>query len=147
MRTRPAAALAVLAALVLGGVLGLFLVSGPGTAEHETPPPPATPHTGSPAPDADRVATTVVANALVQAMSASDTAEFATLTCRPQGKEALAGLQARWDAAGPMRASVASPPVVSGDEASVTVRVEASGGHKDTAFPLRRVHGRWCLAD
>ncbi|MBB4683618.1 hypothetical protein [Amycolatopsis jiangsuensis] len=144
------AALVVLAALVAGGFLGLLLVALPGSGPPATPaPPPPAPRTtpSSQAPEADRVATTVVANALVHAMSAADTTEFGALACRPQTAEALARLQSRWDATGPMRVTLAAPPLVSGDEATATVHVEAEGGHKDTAFPLRRENGRWCLAD
>ncbi|GAA3569948.1 hypothetical protein GCM10022222_62580 [Amycolatopsis ultiminotia] len=145
-----AATLIVLAALVAGGFLGLFLVgragSGPPVTSAVPPPAPRT-TAPSPAPEADRVATTVLANALVQAIADADSAGFGKLACRPQTAQALAALQSRWDAAGPMHVTLTGPPVVSGEEATVTVHVEATGGHQDTAFPLHREHGRWCLAD
>ncbi|MER6901717.1 hypothetical protein, partial [Amycolatopsis sp. NPDC000740] len=110
-----------------------------------TPPPPRSSPSQSPAPAADQAAVATLARTLVEAITRADSAEFGTLTCKPQTVAALKELQAKWDAAGPLRVSLAGQPAIAGDDATVTVRVEGTGGHKDTPFPLRRENGRWCV--
>ncbi|WP_432844699.1 hypothetical protein ACQPXB_25585 [Amycolatopsis sp. CA-161197] len=148
MSGRLTAGLVVLGALVAGAVLGLVLVAPAGPS---APPPPVTspptrvPTTSSPASDADVAATDVLANAIVDAIKRGDATEFGRLTCKPQTSQALADLQAKWDAAGPLTVTLAAPPDVAGDSAGVTVHVEGAGGRKDTPFPMHRENGRWCV--
>ena len=122
----------------------------PGPARPADPPPspPSAPphHTTEPSvPAADQAATASLARALSDAIARADATQFGTLTCNPQTAAALRDLQAKWDAAGPLRVALAGPPVISGDHATVTIRVDGSGGHKETPFPLRRENGRWCV--
>ncbi|WP_406632809.1 hypothetical protein [Amycolatopsis sp. WGS_07] len=150
MRRRLSTALVLLAAVVAGGVLGLVLIGLPGPARPTSeppspPPPPRTSASVSPAPEADQAAVATLARTLVDAITRADSAEFGTLTCKPQTAAALKELQATWDAAGPLQVSLTEPPAIAGDKATVTVRVEGSGGRKDTPFPLRRENGRWCV--
>ncbi|MFD2468788.1 hypothetical protein [Amycolatopsis silviterrae] len=150
MRRRLSTALVLLAVVVAGGVLGLVLISLPGPARPTSAPPspPPSPRVSpsvSPAPEADQAAVATLARTLVDAITRADSAEFGTLTCKPQTAAALKELQAKWDAAGPLQVSLTEPPAIAGDKATVTVRVEGSGGHKDTPFPLRRENGRWCV--
>ncbi|WP_033287523.1 hypothetical protein [Amycolatopsis jejuensis] len=145
MSGRLTAVLVLLGALVAGGVIGVLLVAVPEPAPPAPPPPAPRSPSPSAAPQADQVATTTLAHALADAIARGDSAEFGTLTCRPQSAAALAELQQKWTAAGPLRASPAGPPIVAGDDATVTIRVEGRGGHKDTPFPLHRENGRWCV--
>ncbi|MEW2499580.1 MULTISPECIES: hypothetical protein [unclassified Amycolatopsis] len=148
MSGRLTAGLVVLGALVAGAVLGLVLVAPAGPS---APPPPVTspptrvPTASPPASDADVAATDVLANAIVDAIKRGDATEFGRLTCEPQTSQALADLQAKWDAAGPLTVTLAGPPDVAGDSAGVTVHVEGAGGRKDTPFPMHRENGRWCV--
>ncbi|WP_027927605.1 hypothetical protein [Amycolatopsis benzoatilytica] len=150
MRRRSSAALVLLAAVVAGGLLGVVLIGQSGPARTTEPPPspvPASQRSAAPssAPSADQAATAAVAASLVDAITRADASQFGTLTCSPQTTAALRELQAKWDAAGPLRVALSGPPVVSGDRATVTVRVDGPGGHKETPFPLRRENGRWCV--
>ncbi|MGW7539185.1 hypothetical protein [Amycolatopsis sp. NPDC054798] len=150
MRRRLGTALGLLAVVVAGGVLGLVLTGLPGPAR-TTPEPPSSPPasrssvSSAPAPAADRAAIDALARTLVDAITRADSAAFGTLACKPQTAAALKELQEKWDAAGPLRVSLAGPPAIAGDDATVTVRVEGTGGHKETPFPLRRENGRWCV--
>ncbi|QRP50004.1 hypothetical protein [Amycolatopsis sp. FDAARGOS 1241] len=151
MSRRLTAGLVVLGALVAGAALGLVLVapagpSAPSPSPPVSPPvPPAHSTTATSASDADVSATNVLANAIADAIRHADAKEFGRLTCRAQTSQALADLQAKWDAAGPLTVSLAGPPVVGGDSAGVTVHVEGPGGRKDTPFPMHRENGRWCV--
>ena len=150
MSGRLTAGLALLGALVAGVVIGLLLVAPAGpeqAAVPPAPPPPAVTHPSSvtPAPDADIAAVTVLAHAIADAIGRRDAREFGTLTCRPQTADALAALQKRWDAAGPMAVTLPESPIVDGDSASVNIHVEGTGGRKQTPFPMRRENGRWCV--
>lgn len=150
MRRRLGTALVLLAVAVAGGVLGLVSIGLPGPARTTTeppapPPPPRSSASQSPAPAADQAAIASLARTLVDAITRADSAEFGTLTCKPQTAAALKELQSKWDAAGPLRVSLTGQPAIAGDEATVTVRVEGTGGHKNTPFPLRRENGRWCV--
>ncbi|WP_134734412.1 hypothetical protein [Amycolatopsis nivea] len=150
MRRRLGTALGLLAVVVAGGVLGLVSIGLPGPArtvpEPPAPPPPSRSSTSSaPAPAADQAAIATLARTLVDAITRADSAEFGTLTCKPQTAAALKELQAKWDAAGPLRVSLVGQPAIAADDATVTVRVEGTGGHKETPFPLRRENGRWCV--
>ncbi|MGW4486208.1 hypothetical protein ACWEOE_20485 [Amycolatopsis sp. NPDC004368] len=148
MSGRLTAGLVVLGAVVAGVVLGLVLVAPAGPAPPSAPAaaaPTNIPTVSSSASDADVAATNVLANALVDAIRRADVTEFGRLTCRPQTAQALADLQAKWDAAGPLTVSLAGPPTVAGDSAGVTVHVEGAGGRRDTPFPMHRENGRWCV--
>jgi hypothetical protein len=152
MSRRLAVGLVFLGALVTGAVLGLVLIapsgSAPGTA---TPAPPATAPTPattstSDVPEAgDAAAVSVLAKAIVDAISRHDSGAFGKLTCRPQTAEALAALQKTWDAAGPVTATLAEPPGLRGESATANVHVVGAGGTKDTPFPLHKENGRWCV--
>ncbi len=142
-----AAGLVLLGVAGAGVVLGLLLVAPSGTspAPSASPPPPAR-TSASVAPSAvDTAAVNVLARAIVDAITAHDSAAFGKLTCRPQSAEALAGLQRTWDAAGPVTATLKEPPEVRGESATAKVHVEAAGGTKDTPFPLHKESGRWCV--
>ncbi|HWD02449.1 MAG TPA: hypothetical protein VG674_08365 [Amycolatopsis sp.] len=148
MSRRLTAGLVVLGAVTAGVVLGLVLVApaGPQDPGPRPPAPVSPPRTNSsPADGADVAATNVLAGAIAAALRHADASEYGRLTCRPQTRQALAGLQAKWDAAGPISVTLAAPPVVGGDSASVTVRVEGAGGRKETPFPMHRENGRWCV--
>ncbi|WP_326835884.1 hypothetical protein VSH64_13300 [Amycolatopsis rhabdoformis] len=148
MSGRLTAGLVVLGALVAGVALGLVLVAPAGPSAPAPPPSspvPSIPTVSSSASDADLAATSVLADALVDALRRGDATEFGRLTCRPQTSQALADLQAKWDAAGPLTVTLAAPPAVAGDSAGVTVHVEGAGGRKDTPFPMHRENGRWCV--
>ncbi|MFI5606731.1 hypothetical protein [Amycolatopsis sp. NPDC051903] len=153
MSRRLTAGLVVLGALVAGAALGLVLVAPAGPSAPPPPPsqpvsPPVAPApstTAGSASDADVAATNVLANAIADAIRHADAKEFGRLTCRAQTSQALADLQAKWDAAGPLTVTLAGPPVVGGDSAGVTVHVEGAGGRKDTPFPMHRENGRWCV--
>jgi hypothetical protein len=136
-----AAGLVLLGVAGAGVVLGLLLVAPSGS-----PAAPPTRASTSAAPSAvDTAAVTVLARAIVDAISHHDSAAFGKLTCRPQSAEALAGLQRTWDAAGPVTATLKEPPAVRGESATAKVHVEAAGGTKDTPFPLHKESGRWCV--
>ncbi|MGW5744946.1 hypothetical protein [Amycolatopsis sp. NPDC003861] len=142
-----AAGLVLLGVAGAGVVLGLLLVAPAGSPPppSATPSPPARP-TQAPAPDeADTAAVAVLAQAIVDAIARHDSAAFGKLTCRPQTAEALAGLQRMWDAAGPVTVKLLAPPELRGESATAKVHVEASGGIKDTPFPLHKENGRWCV--
>ena len=142
-----ATGLVLLGAAGAGVVLGLLLVAPSGSPPApSSPPPPVTRPATSTAPSAvDTAAVNVLARAIVDAITAHDSAAFGKLTCRPQTAEALAGLQRTWDAAGPVKATLPRPPEVRGESATVVVHVEAAGGTKDTPFPLHKENGRWCV--
>jgi hypothetical protein len=142
-----AAGLVLLGVAGAGVVLGLLLVAPSGSPPApSTPAAPPTRASTSAAPSAvDTAAVTVLARAIVDAISHHDSAAFGKLTCRPQSAEALAGLQRTWDAAGPVTATLKEPPAVRGESATAKVHVEAAGGTKDTPFPLHKESGRWCV--
>jgi hypothetical protein len=142
-----AAGLVLLGVAGAGVVLGLLLVAPSGSPPApSTPAAPPTRASTSAAPSAvDTAAVTVLARAIVDAISHHDSAAFGKLTCRPQSAEALAGLQRTWDAAGPVTATLKEPPEVRGESATAKVHVEAAGGTKDTPFPLHKESGRWCV--
>ncbi|WIX99914.1 hypothetical protein QRX60_38555 [Amycolatopsis mongoliensis] len=141
-----AAGLVLLGVAGAGVVLGLLLVAPSGSAPEPSSPPPAPRTPTSAAPSAvDTAAVNVLARAIVDAITAHDSAAFGKLTCRPQSAEALAGLQRTWDAAGPVKATLKEPPEVRGESATAKVHVEAAGGTKDTPFPLHKESGRWCV--
>jgi hypothetical protein len=142
-----AAGLVLLGVAGAGVVLGLLLVAPSGSPPvPSTPAAPPTRASTSAAPSAvDTAAVTVLARAIVDAISHHDSAAFGKLTCRPQSAEALAGLQRTWDAAGPVTATLKEPPEVRGESATAKVHVEAAGGTKDTPFPLHKESGRWCV--
>ncbi|WP_409180526.1 hypothetical protein F9C11_28995 [Amycolatopsis sp. VS8301801F10] len=150
MRRRLGTALCLLAVVVAGGVLGLLSIGLPGPARPSSeppapPPPPRVSTSPSPAPAADQAAIAALARTLVDAITRADSAEFGTLACKPQTAAALKELQEKWDAAGALRVSLVGQPAIAGDDATVTVRVEGAGGHKETPFPLHRENGRWCV--
>ena len=106
-----AAGLVLLGAAAAGVVLGLLLVTSPGSAPPAPSTPPATrASTSGPAAAVDTAAVNVLAGAIVDAIARHDSAAFGKLTCRPQTAEALAGLQRTWDAAGPVTVRLAQPP-------------------------------------
>ncbi|MEV7037851.1 hypothetical protein [Amycolatopsis sp. NPDC051061] len=142
-----AAGLVLLGVAGAGAVLGLLLVAPSGSPPApSTPAAPPTRASTSAVPSAvDTAAVTVLARAIVDAISHHDSAAFGKLTCRPQSAEALAGLQRTWDAAGPVTATLKEPPEVRGESATAKVHVEAAGGTKDTPFPLHKESGRWCV--
>ena len=142
-----AAGLVLLGVAGAGVVLGLLLIAPSGsTPAPSSSPPPTTRTSASAAPSAvDTAAVNVLARAIVDAITAHDSAAFGKLTCRPQSAEALAGLQRTWDAAGPVTATLKEPPEVRGESATAKVHVEAAGGTKDTPFPLHKESGRWCV--
>lgn len=145
MSRRLAAGLVLLGAVVMGAVLGLLFLppSEPPAAPSSAP---ATPSSTSAAPDvADVAAVSVVARAIVDAITRHDSAAFGKLTCRPQTSEALSRLQKTWDAAGAVTASLKVPPEVRGESATATVHVEGAAGTKDTPFPLHKENDRWCV--
>lgn len=140
------AGLVLLGVAAAGVVLGLLLVAPSGSPPAPSSPPAATRASTSTAPDAvDTAAVNVLARAIVDAITAHDSAAFGKLTCRPQTAEALAGLQRTWDAAGPVTAKLSAPPELRGESATAKVHVEAAGGTKDTPFPLHKENGRWCV--
>lgn len=148
MSGRLLAGLALVAALLVGGFLGVLLIA-PGSPD---PAPPTAPlpvsTTSSASPDAaDVAAVGVLAHALADAITHRDAAAFGRLTCRAQTGEALAKLQHTWDAAGPVTATLPAPPDIRGESAGVTVHVEGARGRRDTPFPLHKQDGRWCLFD
>ncbi|MEC3979388.1 hypothetical protein [Amycolatopsis sp. H20-H5] len=151
MNRRFGAGLALLGAVVAGGLLGLLLVSqsgpGPDPVPGPEPPPPRTATSASSASPAaaDVVAVDVVASALVGAITRHDSAAFGKLTCRPQSSAALGELQRKWDAAGQVTAGLSDSPQIGGESATVRVHVEGAGGRKDTPFPLRKQDGKWCV--
>ncbi|MDT8912688.1 hypothetical protein [Amycolatopsis sp. PS_44_ISF1] len=153
MSGRLTAGLALLGALVAGVVIGLLLIAPAGPDDAAAPPasqPSPVPRSTvsaavTPAPDADTAAVTVLAHAIADAIERRDATEFGTLTCAAQTADALSALQKRWDAAGPMTVTLPGAPVVDGDSASVQIHVQSGGGHKDTPFPMRREHDRWCV--
>ncbi|WP_284744989.1 hypothetical protein [Amycolatopsis sp. RTGN1] len=142
-----AAGLVLLGVAGAGVVLGLLLIAPSGSPPApSSSPPPTTRTSASPAPSAvDTAAVNVLSRAIVDAITAHDSAAFGKLTCRPQSAEALAGLQRTWDAAGPVTATLKEPPEVRGESATAKVHVEAAGGTKDTPFPLHKEDGRWCV--
>lgn len=144
-----AAGLVLLGAAGAGVLLGLLLVAPAGSPPASpSPSPPTSPprSPASPAPDAaDTAAVAVLARAIVDAITAHDSAAFGKLTCRPQTAEALAGLQRTWDAAGPVTVKLTAPPELRGESATAKVHVEAAGGTKDTPFPLHKENGHWCV--
>ena len=142
-----AAGLVLLGVAGAGVVLGLLLVAPSGSPSAPPSPAPATTRaSASAAPSAvDTAAVNVLARAIVDAITAHDSAAFGKLTCRPQTAEALARLQRMWDAAGPVTATLKEPPEVRGESATAKVHVEAAGGTKDTPFPLHKESGRWCV--
>jgi hypothetical protein len=142
-----AAGLVLLGVAGAGVVLGLLLVAPSGSPPApSTPAAPPTRASTSTAPDAvDTAAVNVLARAIVDAITAHDSAAFGKLTCRPQSADALARLQRMWNAAGPVTATLPEPPEVRGESATVKVHVEAAGGTKDTPFPLHKENGRWCV--
>ncbi len=141
------AGLVLLGVAGAGVVLGLLLVASAGSPPPASAPPsPPTGPTRPSAPDeADTAAVAVLARAIVDAIARHDSAAFGRLTCRPQTTEALAGLQRMWDAAGPVTVKLLAPPELRGESATAKVHVEASGGVKDTPFPLHKENGRWCV--
>lgn len=141
-----AAGLVLLGVAGAGVVLGLLLIapSGAPPAPSSAPPPPRTSSATTPSA-VDTAAVNVLARAIVNAITAHDSAAFGKLTCRPQSVEALAQLQRTWDAAGPVKATLKEPPEVRGESATAKVHVEAAGGTKDTPFPLHKESGRWCV--
>ncbi|WP_329047500.1 hypothetical protein OG738_35410 [Amycolatopsis sp. NBC_01488] len=142
-----AAGLVLLGVAGAGVVLGLLLVAPSGSPSAPPSPAPATTRaSASAAPSAvDTAAVTVLARAIVDAITAHDSAAFGKLTCRPQTAEALARLQRMWDAAGPVTAALKEPPEVRGESATAKVHVQGAGGTKDTPFPLHKESGRWCV--
>ena len=146
MSRRLAAGLVLLGAVVTGAVLGLLFLSASGPAPAPSSTAPATLSSTSAAPSvADVAAVSVVARALVDAITRHDSAAFGKLTCRPQTAEALGRLQKTWDAAGAVTASLKAPPEVRGESATATVHVEGAAGKKDTPFPLHKETDRWCV--
>ncbi|MCR6482205.1 hypothetical protein M8542_05230 [Amycolatopsis sp. OK19-0408] len=146
MKRALVAGLVLLGVAGLGVVLGLLLVAPSGAPPAPSSPPPATRASTSTAPDAvDTAAVNVLARAIVDAITAHDSAAFGKLTCRPQSAEALAGLQRTWDAAGPVTVKLTAPVELRGESATAKVHVEAAGGTKDTPFPLHKENGRWCV--
>jgi hypothetical protein len=155
-RTGLKAGLVLLGALVAGALLGLVLVATRGDQAGQSPPLPSpsaslTP-TSAPPPlpgamggSTALTAVTSTGHAIADAITRGDVSKYGSLTCEPQAPSALAGLQQKWTAAGPVKATMTQTPVLTGDTASVTIHVEGAAGSKDTVFPLREQGQTWCI--
>jgi hypothetical protein len=136
--------LVLLGAIVSGVLVGLLLIE-PGDQQPSVAPSSIPVPTPSPsAPDADNGAS-ATAKAIVDAITEGDSLKYGLITCTPQSSTDLQKLQRKWDAAGTVSASVVRPPLVTGDQATVTIRVEGAGGEKETEFPLRKKGEKWCV--
>jgi hypothetical protein len=137
--------LSLVATILVGAVVGLLLVA-PNDQQQASPTPAAAPvptRTSSTRP-VDRAADGV-AQAIADALTEGDSLKFGLITCDPQSTGGLQNLQQKWDAAGAVKASVARPPLVTGDHATVTIHVTGAGGEKETEFPLRKKGEKWCV--
>lgn len=155
-RTGLIAGLVLLGALVAGVLLGLVLVSTRGDQAGQSPSVPSAPAsrtpTAAPPPlpgamggSTALTAVTGTGQAIADAITAGDAGKYGLLTCEPQAASALAALQQKWTAAGPVKATLSRAPVLTGDTASVTIHVEGAAGSKDTVFPLREQGQTWCI--
>jgi hypothetical protein len=137
--------LVLLGATVSGAVLGLLLVA-PG--EQQQNPAAASP-TPTPTPTSSGVqvdsGAATVAQAIADAITEGDSLKFGLITCDRQGTSELKTLQQKWDTVGAVAATVVQPPLVTGDRAIVTIRVEGAGGEKETDFHLQKKDGNWCV--
>jgi hypothetical protein len=136
--------LVLLGAVVSGALVGLLLIEPGDQPPVATPPParaPAPPPSATPADNA----ASATAQAIVDAITEGDSHKYGLITCDPQSSADLGKLQRKWDDAGKVSASVVRPPAVTGDQATVTIRVEGAGGRKETEFPLRKKGEKWCV--
>jgi hypothetical protein len=146
MNTRVVLGLVLLGGAVLSGALvGLMLIETggqpPAVTSSPAPPPPPPP----PSPPTADSGVSAAAQAIVDAITEGDSLKYGLLTCAPQSSTDLRNLQQKWDDAGAVRASIVRPPAVTGDRATVTIRVEGAGGRKETEFPLRKKGEKWCV--
>lgn len=142
---KPSLGLALLGTIAAGVVTGLLLVAPNDSHQPEVAPPTSTstggPVSGAPADDGVVAAGQAIADAITE----GDSLKFGLVTCDQQDAGELRKLQQKWNAAGPVVATVVRPPAVTGAQATVTIRVEGAGGARTTDFPLRRKGAKWCV--
>ncbi|HEV7973765.1 hypothetical protein [Amycolatopsis sp.] len=136
--------LVLFVALVAGVVAGLLLIA-PSDEQQAAPPSTAVPAPATTSTRAVERAADGAAQAIADAITEGDSLKFGLITCDPQSSAELRKLQDKWDAAGAVSASIARPPLVTGDRATVTIHVEGAGGEKETEFPLRKKGEKWCV--
>jgi len=146
MNTRVVLALVLLGGTVVSGALvGLLLIEPGGQPPVVTPSSTPAPPPPPPSPATVDSGVSAAAQAIVDAITEGDSLKYGLITCAPQSSADLRSLQQKWDNAGAVRATVVRPPAVTGDRATVTIRVEGAGGRKETEFPLRKKGEKWCV--
>ncbi|MDI5981217.1 hypothetical protein [Amycolatopsis magusensis] len=147
---------AVGAVILLGAAITLVLVL---TGSDEDPPaaqpPPAPPVHSSSAPATKPAPSSTTGrgedtpeaagDVVIEALNTKDARKYATIACNAQKDTDVKGLQDTWDRAGDITATLAKPVEVSGDSATVTVRVEGGGNFKETPFKLVKQRAKWCI--
>jgi hypothetical protein len=157
--TRAIAIVAAIALVVLAGVgVGIYLLTkgddGPAAAgappaggdTTAAPPastgsaPPSTPgSTGGQAPAAEVGNAKVVAEKAIAAINSHNAEQMRLLSCDPEVAGPVDGSPPE------ARAELVSAPELSGDTATVEVKLTIGDQSVTTPLPLRKVNGNWCV--